>query len=330
MPWLSSLQTHHIAQNRAATCRKPAHVATPVLAAIVAMPLLVACGNNSDEAVSDSLTFAAVPAESSHSLQSDYENIVKLLELETGKKVTFQNASDYAAVVEGQRAGKIDIASYGPFSYVIAHDSGVPIEPIAAPTSVKNKAPAYTSLAYVKKDSPIAGLSELKGKKVCFVDPSSTSGYLVPMKGLMDDGIDIDSDVEVVMAGGHDASLLTLNSGGCDVAFGHDTILKTLQGSGQIAPGALKPIWQSDPITEDPIAINTKTIDPNLQEIITTAIREKANKPALVQAGICESEDDCTLPEEIEWGYLPVVDSDFDSIRETCEVTKAEACSSIS
>lgn len=300
--------------------------------ALVALttPFLAACGDSSNEAADDTITFAAVPAESSQSLQSDYDNLVKLIAKETGKEVEFQNASDYAAVVEGQRAGKIDIASYGPFSYVIAHDSGVPIEAVASPTNDESKDPAYTSLAYVKDGSDIKSLKDLKGKKVCFVDPASTSGYLVPTKGLLDEGLKPDADLEPVMAGGHDASLLTLNDGGCDVAFAHDAMLKTLEKSNQIKPGALKSIWESEPITEDPIALNTETISAEDLAKIKTALSDKANKPALVKEGICSSEEDCTLPEEIEWGYLPVTDADFDSIREICETTKADACNAVS
>lgn len=302
----------------------------PMAALALATPLLVACGSSPDSADKDTLTFAAVPAESSQSLQSDFQYLIKLLEEETGKKVEFQNASDYAAVIEGQRAGKIDLASYGPFSYVIAKDSGVPISPIVAPTDDQAEAPSYTSLAYVKKDSNFTSLKDLKGKKVCFVDPSSTSGYLVPMKGLMDEGIDIKTDVEAIIAGGHDASLLALESGGCEVAFAHNTMLKTLESSNQIEKDALKSIWESDPITEDPIAINTSTVDAETVEKITKALREKANKTALVEAGICTSEADCVLPEETEWGYVEVNDSDFDPIRDICKVTKADACESVS
>ncbi|WP_431695932.1 phosphate/phosphite/phosphonate ABC transporter substrate-binding protein [Kocuria rhizophila] len=300
------------------------------LAAVVlltaSVPLLTGCG--SDDSQKDTITFAAVPAESSTSLESDYSAITKLLEQETGATVTFQNASDYAAVIEGQRAGQIDIASYGPFSYTIAKDSGVKAEAIAAPTNDKSKDPAYTSLAYVRQDSDIKGLSDLKGKKVCFVDAASTSGYLVPMKGLKDEGIDLEKDLEAVMAGGHDASLLSLESGQCDAAFAHDTMLKTLEKSGQVEKGALRPVWESEPIPEDPIALNMDTLEPEMVEKITTAIRDKANKPALVEAGICTSEEECTLPEEIEYGYLPVTDEDYNAIREICTATDADACHS--
>ncbi|VXB82095.1 phosphate/phosphite/phosphonate ABC transporter substrate-binding protein [Citricoccus sp. K5] len=301
---------------------------TAVIAATAAaaIPVLAACGSSGS---ADTLTFAAIPAESSASLESDYSNIAQLIEQETGINVEFQNASDYAAVIEGQRAGQIDIASYGPFSYVIAKDSGVNLDPVAAPTSDQDQAPAYTSLAYVAADSDIQDLADLQGKKVCFVDVASTSGYLVPMKGLLDEGIDLDADLEAVLAGGHDASLLSLDSGACDAAFAHDTMLNTLVTSGQIEEGAVRPVWESEPIIEDPIALNLDTIEPDVAEQITTALREKGNKPALVEAGICTSEEECELPEEIGYGYLPVDDSDFEPIREICAATDADACHSI-
>lgn len=160
------------------------------------------------------------------------------------------------------------------------------------------------------------------------MDAASTSGYLVPMKGLMDADKSMEDDMTQVLAGGHDASLLSLDSGNCEVAFAHDAMLDTLVGSGQLEENAVRSIWESDPIPEDPVALSN-SIDPEIAEKITTALREKANKPALVEAGICESEEDCVLPEQIEYGYLPVMDEDFNSIRELCEETQADACNSL-
>lgn len=277
----------------------------------------------------ETLTLAAVPAEASQELQSSYENVIELLEQETGMTVEFQNATDYASVVEGQRAGQIDIASYGPFAYMLAADGGVPTEPVAGLVDAPDQQPAYTSLAYVPADSEIESLEDLEGANVCFVDAASTSGYLVPSKGLMEAGIDPEQDVEPVMAGGHDASLLSTLSGQCDVGFGHDTIEQSLIDGGQLQEGDLKTIWESEPIPEDPVAINTDTVDEPTRQKIATALTEKANKPALVEAGICDSEEDCVLPEEAEWGYVGVGDTDYDPVREVCEVTQAEACSSI-
>lgn len=295
---------------------------------------LVACGSDSSgyaaaSGDTETITFAAVPAESSTTIQATFDNIIKLIEQEAGVDVEFQSATDYAAVIEGQRAGQIDIASYGPFSYVIAKESGVEIEAIASPTNDEEEAPSYTSVAYVRSDSDITSMDDIKGKTVCFVEAASTSGFLVPSKGILDAGLEVDKDITQVMAGGHDASLLSLDAGNCEVAFSHNSMIKTLENSGQLESGAIKQIWESEPIIEDPLAVNTSTLSPELVEKITSAIQEKANKPALVEAGICSSLDDCVLPEEIEWGYKPISDKDFDSIREICEVTNAEACHSV-
>ncbi|MDN6527959.1 MAG: phosphate/phosphite/phosphonate ABC transporter substrate-binding protein [Brevibacterium sp.] len=323
-----ALGTTSDALSTSSTRTKHGRTVRSLAAAALALPLLAACGSSGASA-DDTITFASVPAESSSTLESSFENVTKLLEEETGKTVEFQNASDYAAVVEGMRAGQIDAASFGPFAYVIAKDSGIDMEPAAAPTNDQDQAPAYTSLAYVKKGSEITGLKDLKGKNVCFVDKASTSGYLLPMKGIMDDGLDMDKDMTQTLTGGHDASLLSLASGECDAAFAHDTMLDTLESTDQVKPGSLEPVWESEPITEDPIAVNNESLDPELAEQITTVLREKANVPAMVEAGICSSEDDCALPEEIEYGYAEVADSDFDSIRDICDATQADACTNV-
>lgn len=298
-----------------------------VTTAVIALPLLAACSGSAQ--AEDTITFAAVPSESSDTLETSFENVTALLEQETGRDVEFQNASDYAAVIEGMRAGQIDVASFGPFAYAISKDSGIDMEPAVAPTNEQDVAPAYTSLAYVREGSEIENLEDMEGRDVCFVDAASTSGYLVPMKGISDAGMDMNTDMTPVMAGGHDASLLSLASENCDVSFAHDTVLQTLESSGQIAPGSLVPIWESDPITEDPIAVNNESLTPELAEQITTILREQANVPAMTEAGICSSEEECSLPEEIEYGYVAVDDSDFDAIREICEETDADSCQNV-
>src|SRR5512132_444075 len=60
---------------------------------------------------------------------------VNYLSKELGTKVTLRIANDYAAVVEGQRAGHIHIAMYGPASYARAYITGAKVEPFAVEVS---------------------------------------------------------------------------------------------------------------------------------------------------------------------------------------------------
>src|SRR6201990_3010002 len=61
-------------------------------------------------------TFAVIPAENGSGVTERYTPFVNYLSKELGIKVNLRVANDYAAVIEGQRAGNIQLAYYGPAS----------------------------------------------------------------------------------------------------------------------------------------------------------------------------------------------------------------------
>ncbi len=68
---------------------------------------------------------------------------------------------------------------------------------------------SYQGAILVKKDSPIQRVTDLKGKRVLFVKPTSTSGFYLP-KGIMEE-YDVQlEDVIYAYSGGHDASIDSL------------------------------------------------------------------------------------------------------------------------
>lgn len=308
------------------------HRSLGVAAAAATSLVLAACGSSAADdtgtggADPETLVLASIPSEESQSLQQEYQLIGDVIEKETGHRVEFQNATDYAAVIEAQRAGKVQIAAYGPFSYVTARDSGVGTTPIAALVDGPDETPGYQSYAIVKAGSPIRSLADFRGKKVCFVDPASTSGYLYPSAGLKEAGIDPTTDVTPVFAGGHDASVLAVVSGQCDAGFSYDTMVdRTMPSKGQIEDGDVEVLWKSDTIAGSPVAISD-SLSPELRDQLTGIFRTLLNRPALVENGYCTDEATCALPEASEFGYVAVDDTDFDGVRKVCEITQADAC----
>ena len=77
------------------------------------------------------LTFAVVPAENASGVGDRFAPFIAYLTKELGVPVELRLANDYAAVIEGQRAGNIEIAHYGPASYAKAYLTGVKTEPFA-------------------------------------------------------------------------------------------------------------------------------------------------------------------------------------------------------
>jgi len=128
------------------------------------------------------LVFAIIPSENASGVVERYTPFVNYLAKELGTKVTLRIANDYAAIIEGQRAGNIHIGMYGPASFARARMTGAKVDAFAIETNLDGTK-GYHSVFYVKKDSPYQKVEDLKGKNLGLVDPNSTSGNNVPQIG---------------------------------------------------------------------------------------------------------------------------------------------------
>jgi phosphonate transport system substrate-binding protein len=300
--------------------------AIPIAAA--ALAALSACGSSAASGQNDGeLTFAAVPSEQNIDPNVEYKDILALIEKNTGKKVRFVRSTDYNAVIEGMVSGKVDIAEFGPLSYVLARTNGAKITPVAAMVE-KGEAPTYHSYGVVPKGSPISDLSGFKGKKVCFVDPSSTSGYLFPSAALQEKGIDAKTGVQPVMAGGHDSSALSVKSGKCEAGFSLQSMVDTvLPSKKELAAGGLKVVWKSPAIPASPVAIRTD-LPGDLRAKLVSTFTKDANKDRMVALGVCKDTASCKVTSDASyWGYQAIDDRSFDPVRQVCAATRNDKCS---
>ena len=107
------------------------------------------------------------------------QDILDIVAKQTGMKIEAFVGSDYNGTVEALRNGHVDVALLGPFSYILA-TTQAPVEAFAVTVIAKTMQPSYKSIIITKKDSPITSIQTLKGHTYAFVDPGSTSGYMVP------------------------------------------------------------------------------------------------------------------------------------------------------
>jgi phosphonate transport system substrate-binding protein len=275
----------------------------------------------------DKLVLGAVPSEESTALQESYSKLIEVLERDLGIEVEFFQATDYAGIIEAQIAGNVDLAQYGPFAYVIAKFNGANIGPVGALVDAPDEKPGYQSYGIAKADNAeINSLEDFAGKSVCFVDPGSTSGYLYPSAGLLELGIDPESGVSPVFAGGHDAAVISVNNGDCEAGFAFDAMVDSvLIESGDIAEGDVKTVWKSEVIAGSPIAIRLDLPESLVAEI-SRIVLENANRDALLETGLCTDAENCGLTDENAWGWVPVDDAFYDGVRAVCEATKSARC----
>jgi len=164
------------------------------------------------------LVFAVVPAENASGVIDRWTPFCDYLAKQLGTKVTLRIANDYAAVIEGQRAGNIHIAYYGPASFARALITGVKTEAFAIDVN-SDGSKGYYSVFYVLAKSPYQKIEDLKGKNLGLVDPNSTSGYNMPLYTLNAMEITAESFFsKVQVTGSHENAVLALAQGTVDVA----------------------------------------------------------------------------------------------------------------
>jgi phosphonate transport system substrate-binding protein len=211
----------HVTHNKAANNQEDVMINRRFILAGAAALAFIATGASAQEwkAKYPELTFAVVPAENASGVTERWTPFVAYLSKELGVKVNLRIANDYAAVIEGQRSGNIQIAAYGSASFARARLTGVKTDAFASDLNADGGT-GYYSMFFVKASSPYKSIDQLKGKNLGLVDPNSTSGNNVPRFELDKMGI-ADADAyfgKVVFTGSHENALLALSQGTVDVA----------------------------------------------------------------------------------------------------------------
>ena len=189
-----------------------------LLAAAPALALAGRARAQSWKAQYPELVFANVPAENASGVVDRWTPFMAYLSDAIGTKVTLRVANDYAAVIEGQKAGNVHIAYYGPASFSKALIIGVKTHAFAIEVN-SDGSKGYFSVFFVRADSPYKSIEDLKGKNLGLVDPNSTSGYNMPLYKLDKLGIKPDTFFsKVVVTGSHENALVALATGEVDVA----------------------------------------------------------------------------------------------------------------
>jgi phosphonate transport system substrate-binding protein len=229
------------------------------------------------------LVYATIPAENASGVTERFGPWMDYLSKELGVKVTLRIAADYAAVIEGQRAGTIHIGDYGPSSYVRAHTvSNGGVEAFATMRAVDGST-GYFSVAYARKDAAGAKLEDFKGRNLCLVDPNSTSGFNVPMFAMNKANIDPAKFFgKVVNAGSHENAIMALQQGTCDVAFNwwnseDDSNLTRMANKNMVKLGDFKIVFRSEKIPGSPYAVLT-SLPADLKAAIAKAFMDAPTK----------------------------------------------------
>ena len=219
-----------------------------------------------------------VPLKNSEKLVEDLKPISDYLSERLGVKVEAFTASNYIGVVEGLGSGSVDFGIIPPFSSLLAQKQSN-AKPILTSKGKTGK-PGYTAELYVRKDSGIKSLQDVKGKKVAFVDPSSSSGYIYPGAMLVNAGLNLDKDISYQFSGGHDKSLQLLLNKDVDVIATFDGVEDRYAKDFPQAKTDIQKLATSDMIPGVMVTTSSK-MDKELQKKLEQALRDIEKNPKM-------------------------------------------------
>lgn len=238
--------------------------------------------------------------------------MVEFLSRATGMRVQPFVATDYAGVIKGMAAGKVDVAFLPPGGYVLAEKTA------KAKVLLKSKyrgRTAYYSVVITLKDSGVETLRDLKDRTFAFVDPASTSGGIYPKLMMMKSGITPERDFKrMIYAGDHDAVVLAVLHGKVDAGatYANDPEGTDSEWARRLSPAdrdRIRILATSKPIPNDTLTTR-RDLDPRIIGAIRKAFVDLSATPAgQAQIKAIYKVD----------GFVPASPEDYDSVREAFE-----------
>ena len=186
-------------------------------AASFAVLALTGCGKSGSEAqvaATQPLKVGIIPFESADAITTAFQPFATYVGKQSGRPSgTVFVTPSYAGVLQALQADQIDCAYLNPLSYVLAtqqfENTPQKLVPLAMPYF--NNSLTYKGIIFVRADSPIKTLADLKGKSFAFGDRTSTSSFLYPAGLLKKAGIDPSKDLKPVNISGTAGVLAVLN-----------------------------------------------------------------------------------------------------------------------
>lgn len=207
------------------------------------------------------LTLGVITSENEADRISRYKPVQAYLEKELGVKLNWRTATDYAGIIEGVKAKKVQVAYFGPASYAkcwIVTNGGV--VPLVGEKDIRGDF-GYHSVVVVKADSPYQKIEDLKGKKLAFADPNSTSGHQAPRYFLTEAGFNPDKFFgSTAFSGSHENSVMALLNGTFDAAatWWRSEVYSNplrMEMKNMIPKGQWRIIWKSPKLPASPWAV---------------------------------------------------------------------------
>ena len=170
-----------------------------------------------------------IPEQDLFSQKKRYEPLAAYLSKKAGVAIELKILSRYGNIIDNFLAEKLDGAFFGSFTGALAIKK-LGVIPVARPEWLDGTS-TYYGMIFVRKDSGIKNVVDMKGKRFAWVDKATTAGWLFPLHFFHKQGIqDPQSSYlkESYFTGTHEDAILDVLNGKADIGAAKNTVFYRL------------------------------------------------------------------------------------------------------
>ncbi|MCZ8375875.1 MAG: phosphate/phosphite/phosphonate ABC transporter substrate-binding protein [Beijerinckiaceae bacterium] len=262
---------------------------------------------HADKTNPDKLRVALLPDENASTIIQNAQPLKAHLEKVLAKNVEIIVTTDYSSMIEAMRFGRIEVAYFGPFSYVLAKSKAPEIEPFAV--GVERGKPNYQSILIANATGPVKTIADVRGKPFAFGDQASTSSHLAPRAFLAKAGLIGDKDYKVVHLGKHDAVARAVAAGQVPAGALSEPIFRTLVDGSKVDATKVIQLGLSEPIPNYPMTLQGY-LKPELKAAIRSAFLDMKD-PVILKLFRVD-------------GLAAATDKDYDVLRDMAKILELD------
>lgn len=275
---------------------------------MLALPLMSPLAARAQARDPSRLRVALLPDENASTLIQNAQPLKTYLEKTLKKDIELVVTTDYSSMIEAMRFGRIEIAYFGPFSYVLAKSRAPEIEAFAV--GVERGSASYQSILIASAGGPVKSLADVRGRPFGFGDQASTSSHLAPRAHLLRKAnLEGDKDYKVVHLGTHDAVARAVQAGQIPAGALSEPIFRSLIERKVIDPAKVVRLDVTADIPNYPIVMQGN-LAPQLKQSIRDAFLNMRDKDVLKAFRV--------------EGFAAASDKSYDILRETAQILKMD------
>ncbi len=149
-------------------------------------------------------------------LMSELDPFRRYLEVNLQTPIVFSVGESYAATAEAVSSGDVEFASLPPAMTMMTVKKHPEIELLAV--KLLDGSVGTDGVLLISERSTAATALEMKGTRICYPDPNSTTGYVLPRVYLRSQGLNPDDDfIQIEPLGNHLEVIKGIVEGRCDI-----------------------------------------------------------------------------------------------------------------